>query len=261
MFGAAPAPDPAAIVRKSVELDQANWRKAKDYTYFEREEERHAGKASSKTYEVTTLYGHEFRRQTARDDKPLPAAGAAREQQRWDNAIAARAAESPEKRAKQDADAAREREKDRAFAREIPDAFNFVLAGEESIEGHDTWVISATPRDGYVPRDSRAKALTKIRGTVWIEKNGYVWVKAEVEVLKPFHWGLFVASLNPGTVMEFLQTRVNGDVWMPKRITLHLDARFLVKKFQGEYDATFSGYRRFSSDSKLVSPEEAGATP
>lgn len=72
--------DPRQIVRKSVELDQSNWQKAKDYIYIEREEERHAGKTTSKTFEVTTLYGHEFRRLMARGDKPLAGEDAAREQ-------------------------------------------------------------------------------------------------------------------------------------------------------------------------------------
>ena len=80
---------------------------------------------------MTTLYGHEFRRLTTRDGRPLPPEDAAKEQKRWDKAIAARANESEEKRAKREADAEKERQKARAFAREITDAYNFTLAGEE----------------------------------------------------------------------------------------------------------------------------------
>ena len=154
LLGAGAAPDradPREIVRKSVELDQSNWQKAKDYTFFEREQERHREKSSSKTFEVMALYGREFRRLTARDDRPLSKEGAEKERKRWDKAIAARANESDEKRAKQEAEAEKERQKDRAFALEIPDASNFTLVGEAGIDGHDTWVISASPRADFQP--------------------------------------------------------------------------------------------------------------
>ncbi|MGH9592292.1 MAG: hypothetical protein ACRD5L_04320, partial [Bryobacteraceae bacterium] len=131
-------------------------------------------------------------------------------------------------------------------------AYNFTLVGEERIDGHDTWVISASPRDDFQPKDSQAKVLPKLRAKVWIGKTDYVWVKVEVQVISPFRWGLFIAALNPGTVIDFLQTRVNDELWMPKQIDVHLDARLFFKKFDGEYADTFSGYRKFQAESKLV---------
>lgn len=170
-------PDPREIVRRSAEIDQSNWEKAKDYTYVEREQERHGGKTSSKTYEITTLYGHEFRRLTAREDRPLSADEAAKEQKKWDKEIEGRANESAEKRAKREAQAEKDRQKERAFVREIPDAYDFQLEGEESIDGRSCWVISATPHPGFQPKDSQAKVLSKVRGKVWIGKQDSAWVK------------------------------------------------------------------------------------
>lgn len=258
---AAGLPDARELVRRSVDLDQYNWKKARAYTYLERDREREGGKTSSKTFEVTTLYGREFRRLVARDDKPLPPAGAAKERQRYDKAVAARAAESDEKRARQAAQADVEREKDRAFAREIPDAYDFRLLGEEKVDGHDSWIVSATPRPDFHPKDSRAKALAKLRGKIWIEKNDYEWVKVEGEVISPFKWGLFIASLNPGTNLQFVQTRINGEIWMPKTMTIRLDARLLFKKFDGDYENSFSNYRKFQTESRIVSATEAAPAP
>ncbi len=254
----APAPDPAAIVRKSVNLDQDNWKKARDYAYIERQQQRDGnGKTSSKTYDVTYLYGKEFRRLIAKDNKPLSAADAAREQKRYDKAVARQAAESPEKRAKEEASAEKEREKDREFAREIPDAYNFQFLGEDSIDGHPAWIISATPKPGYVPHDSQAKALNKVRAKVWIDQASYEWVKVDAEVIRPFKWGLFLLALNPGTVLHFTQTRVNNEIWLPEQIAVDVDARVLFKKLSGSFDDTFSNYRKFTSDAKMVSVTEA----
>jgi len=262
---AAPAalspPDAREIVRRSVDLDQYNWKKAREYTYLVREQQREGGKTTSKTFEVTNLYGREFRRLVARDDQPLPAPAAAKEQQRYDKAVAARAGIPEEKRARQAAQAEAAREKDRAFAREIPDAYHFQLLGEDKVDGHDSWIVSATPRPDFQPKDSRAKALPKLRGKIWIEKNDYEWVKVEGEVVSPFKWGLFIASLNPGTNLRFVQTMVNDEIWMPKTMTIRLDARLLFKKFDGEYENSFSNYRKFQTESKVVSSSEASSAP
>lgn len=255
------APDALDIVRQSVNRDQDNWRKAKDYTYVEREQEHLGDKTSSKTYEVSTLYGHEFRRLIARDDRPLTAGEASKEQRRFDKAVAARASESPEKRAHEEAQAEKEREKDRAFAREIPDAYTFELLGEEPVDGHPAWVIRATPRADFKPRDSQAKALSKVRGKIWIEKRGYQWVKVEAEVIHPLKWGLFLVSLNPGTVLEFTQLKVNNELWMPKTVKVQLDARLVFKKVNGDFEDTFSDYRKFQTDAKMVSAAEADPAP
>lgn len=76
--------------------------------------------------------------------------------------------------------------------------------------------------------------------------------EAEIEIISPLRWGLFVASLSPGTAVDFVQMRVNDELWMPKRVTVKLDARLLFKKFEGDYESTFSGYRKFSTDSKII---------
>lgn len=260
-FAAAPAPrpDPAEIVRKSVSLDQDNWKKARDYAYIERQQQQDgSGKTSSKTYDVTYLYGKEFRRLIAKDDKPLPEGDGAKEQRRYDKAVSKQAAKSPEKRAKEEADAEKEHEKDREFAREIPDAYDFQLLGEDRIDGHPAWIISATPKPGFVAHDAQAKALDKVRAKIWIDQESYEWVKADAEVIRPFKWGLFLLALNPGTVLHFTQTRVNNEIWLPKQIAVDLDARVLFKNLSGSFDDTFSNYRKFTSDAKMVSGTEAG---
>ncbi len=249
-------PDALEIVRKSVNLDQNNWKKARDYAFTEREQEQQGAKTTAKTFDVTYLYGREFRRLVAKDDQPLSAADALKEQKRFDKAVARRAAEAPEKRAKEEAAAEKEREKDRAFAREIPDAYSFQLLGEEKVDGYDAWMISATPRPDFVPRDSQAKALPKLCGKIWIGEANYEWVKVEAEVISPFKWGLFLASVNPGTVLHFAQTRVNDEIWLPKQIAVRVEARLLFKKFDGSFEDSFSGYRKFQSDARIVSAKE-----
>jgi len=50
------------------------------------------------------------------------------------------------------------------------------------------------------------------------------------------------------------QTRVNDEVWLPKRFTMEASARLLlVKGYHKALDMTFSDYKKFQTDSRVVS--------
>ncbi len=95
------AQDPREIVRKSVELDQADWARMKDYTWVARETDRsldsHGSVKSEKTekWETVVLYGEPHHRMLERDGKPLSAGDQQKEQQKLDKAVAKLQQESP----------------------------------------------------------------------------------------------------------------------------------------------------------------------
>jgi hypothetical protein len=250
------------IVAKSVELDQSNWQHMKDYTWIARQTDRlldSSGQVkSTKTekWETVVIYGEPHHRVLERNGQPLSSGEQRKEQEKLDKAVAKRANETPEQRAHREADFEHEREKDREFLREIPDLFDFALVGEEKIDGHDVWVISATPKPGAQPKHGDAKPLLKIRAKVWIDKAEYQWVRLEAETTATISFGLFIARLAPGATLEFEQTRVNDEVWLPKREVVRGAARLgLVKKLVGEEETTWNNYRKFQVDSKVVATE------
>jgi hypothetical protein len=257
-----PQPDARDIVRKSVELDQSNWQRMKDYTWIARQTDRNLDSSgqvkSEKTdeWETVVIYGEPHRRMLKRDGKPLSAQDERKEQEKLDQAVAKRGQETPEQRARREADHEKEREKDREFLREVPDLFDFKMLGEEKIDGHDVWVISATPRPGAQPKHGDAKPLLKVQAKVWIDKAEYQWVRLEAETTATISFGLFIARLNPGAKLIFEQTRVNDDVWLPKREVVRGAARLgLVKKLAGEEETTWNNYRKFQVDSKVVATQ------
>jgi hypothetical protein len=252
-------PDARAIVQKSVELDQSNWQRMKDYTWIAQRTDRDldsSGKVKSQKteeWETVIVYGETHHRMLARDGKPLSAPDQRKEQEKLDQAVAKRERETPEQRAHREAEFEKQREKDREFLREVPDLFDFKLLGEEKIDGHDVWVISATPKPGAQPKRGDAKPLLKIQAKVWIDKAEYQWVRLEAETTATISFGLFIARLSPGAKLEFEQTRVNDEVWLPKREVVRGAARLgLVKKLAGEEETTWNNYRKFQVDSKVV---------
>lgn len=78
-------------------------------------------------------------------------------------------------------------------------------------------------------------------------------MKVEAEALDSISIGLFLVRLQKGARLTIEQTRVNDEVWLPKRVTVALAARILLlKSFRAEVEATFMNYRKFQSESRLV---------
>ena len=251
------------IVRKSVLVDQANDERAKDYTFMERTDERKLDSqgalrsTGSKTYETVFLYGRPFRRLVERDGKPLWPDAKKKEEERFDREVEKRRNESEKDRRHALEEAEKRRTESRRFMTEIGDVYDFRLVGEEQVSGHDTWVIAAEPKQNYKAQSSEAKNLAKMHGKVWIDKQGYHWVKVQAEVIDTVSWGLFLARMSPGSRMEFEQARVNEEVWLPRRVLFHLNARLMFKKFDAEYESVWSGYRKFTTESKIVAGAES----
>jgi len=200
------------------------------------------------------LYGEPHRRMLERNGTPLPEPEQRKEQQKLDEAVGKLERETPEQRQRRLDSFTKQRQKDREFLRDIVDVYNFRLEGEESVNGHQAWIISAGPRANAHPRHSEAKALLKIQGKIWIDKTEYQWVRLQAETTGTIAYGLFLARLNPGAKLFFEQARVNDEVWLPQREVMSGSGRLgLLKKIALEQELTWNNYRKFQVESKIVS--------
>jgi len=195
------------------------------------------------------LGGRPYGKLVERDDKPLPAKEARKEQEKADKETAKRQHESASDKAKEDQDRAQERR----YLREIPEVYTLTLQGTEQIGGRPVWVIGAQPKPGYKPKMKRAEILTHLRGKIWVDQADYQWVKAEVEVIDPISFGLGLVKLAPGAVLNFEQVRVNDEVWLPSLIRVRADARLVyLRKLREELEVTYRNYQKFQADSQIV---------
>ncbi len=155
--GAVPPEQIRELLRRAEEKDIENDKQQRDYTYVERQEahklDGHGAvkKIESRTSEVLEIYGELVARLTAKDDKPLPADAAKKEDEKIQKIIDKRKNESEADRRKRVEHEEKSREEDRKFVLEIADAFNFRLVGSEVLDGRDAWVLEGEPRPGYEP--------------------------------------------------------------------------------------------------------------
>ena len=264
----AQTPDPLEIVRRSVEQDRLNFRRANDYSYVQHTEQRELDeqgrvrKVESRTFDVIVIDGEPYQKLIARNGKPLGEAEARKEQEKLDRELARRRNEDPARRSRRRSEEERRRMEGREFAREIPEAFRFRLAGEERLEGRPVWIIDAEPKPGYRGKAKRADLLSKFRGRLWIDQQDYQWVRVEAETIAPVRFGWVLARLDPGAKMVFEQRRVHDEVWLPSRAHIQLSARLaLVRKLRGEVEVLWRDYRKFRTDSRITDVSEAPPGP
>jgi hypothetical protein len=62
--------------------------------------------------------------------------------------------------------------------------------------------------------------------------------------------------MSGGSRFTLERTRVNNEVWLPKKLTLNFSGRALIKHVNLEQVITYSDYRKYSSSSRIVAEPE-----
>lgn len=244
--------DPKEIMRRAIEIDHGNREKVRNYTCQNRQVikqlDKHGDVKSTeiKTFDINFYFGEEYQRLVAVNDKPLDEKEEKKEEEKLNKFLAKYRNESESDRDKRLAKEKKEREEGRAFLRDVVNAYDFRLLGDETVEGVDTWVIEGTPRADFHPTQPHADMLKKIKGKVWIEKKNYNWVKVEAEATDTISFGLFLFRIHPGSRFAFQQTYVNNEVWIMKRLDIHGGARVALFKNENiDQEDVLSNFKKF----------------
>ncbi len=231
------------IVDRATNAMQADWSAAPGFAFVQRDATTSKGITTSRTQQVFTILGSDYYMPIAVDDEPLPADRQKLELQRLKNEVARRRRETPAEAQQRSEKYRKTREQNGMLIREFTKAFDFTVAGEETMNGRVCYVLAAKPRPGYRPPNRTAKILTGMQGRLWIDKESFHWVKAEAEVLRSVSiFGLF-ARVSPGTKMELEMIPVTDSVWLVSRFAVELRIAILWWKSTKATETTFSGYR------------------
>ena len=256
------------LIRQAAEKDLENDKKQRNYTYIERQEMHHLdGKGQVKsteteTYDVMEIYGEQVQKLIAKNDKPLSAKDAQKEDEKIQKLIDKRKNESESDRKKRLEKKEKEREDERQFVKEVADAYNFKFVGIESLNGRDNYVIDSDPKPGYQPVRKEAKILPKMRFRVWIDRADSQVAKLDVECIDTLSFGLFLARLHKGSRVTLENVRVNDEVWLQQHVAVKVDARLaLLKEFNIDVDVSDRDYKKFRTDTKVVPIGELKANP
>ena len=243
------------IVRQATTEMQADWAAAPGFAFIQRDVATSKGITTSKTHEVFMIEGSDYYMPIAFDDTPIPADQQKLELGRLKQEVERRSRETPEEADRRSEQYRKLRQQNGILLSEFTKAFDFRLAGEDTINAHAAYVLDARPRTGYHPPNRTAKILTGMQGRLWVDKESFHWIKAEADVLKPVSvFGLF-AKVLPGTRMELEMTPVTDSVWLVSRFAVDLRLSILWHK---SARATVTTFRNYQPAATALAPALAG---
>jgi hypothetical protein len=231
------------IIGQSAAKMQADWAAAPNFAFVQRDVTTSKGVTTSKTHQVLMIAGTDYYMPIAVNGQPLPEAERQQELERLKQEVAQRERETPEETAKRSEQYRKLREQNGILLNEFTQAFDFSPAGEETVDGRETYIFDARPRPGYHPPNRTAKILTGMQGRLWVDKETFHWLKAEAEVLKAVPVFGFFAKVLPGTKMELEMTPVTDSVWLVSRFVVDLKTSILWRNSSKTTETTFSDYQ------------------
>jgi outer membrane lipoprotein-sorting protein len=234
----------ATIVERSVETNALDWAAAANYDYYETDRQPGGG---TKTYAELMILGSPYEELISVNGKPLAPQRQAEELQKLQTEIVHRRSESNLQRADRIAKYEKDRRRDHLLMEQLTKAFDFVLVGQQKMDGYDVYVLKATPRADYKPPNLETEVLKGMEGKLWIDKQTFQWVKVEAQVIRPVSIEGFLARVEPGTRFELGKMPVEDDIWLPRHFAMRSRAKVLflfTRKTQTE--ETYYGYHTFS---------------
>jgi hypothetical protein len=247
-------PDATEIIRRSVQKIEADWKRAPEYSFVERDVEgKRNATPTVKTYQVLMIDGSQYNQLISINDHPLSPGEKADEESKLRAEVLKRGHESDRERHKRIARYLKERDQNHAMLKEMVDAFDFRPVGEATIDGHDCWVFDAQPKPGYQPTNRETRVLLGMKGKLWVDKSQYEWVRVEAEVTRPVSVYGILAKVGPGTRFFLEQAPVAGNLWLPKHFSVSVKASALG--FINENSSDDETYRDYKPMPNLAALE------
>jgi hypothetical protein len=250
LVGQPAGPDMAELLRRWVQADNANTEKTHQYAYraynvtVEKDKD---GKEDRKTetWDVIGLEGSTYRKLIQRNDQPLGAKEQKREDARLAKETAWRRKETPGKR--------RNRTLSLSYSigtlsdERTMELYNFEFKGKELVDGRDSYLVEGLAKPGARPANDNEKENLNFRVRMWIDAEDFVQTRGEMEAISEH------SRMQKGSLIEFRKTREESGVWLSKEIHVRLDIRFFkMVGMQLEFTETYSNYRRFQVDSRVI---------
>jgi hypothetical protein len=244
--------DARQIVAQSIAATERSWEARDHYTFIERDQDRRLdtlGQVKSENVDVTSMIlvnGARFE-QLMEHNGQLPSAD---EQKKSTKDLEKLKHETPSERTAR----LLKIQENRSFLRDLLEAFDFHLLGEEIVAGRPAYILQATPHPGYRAHGKYAKLFSRVEGKLWVDKQDFGWVKVDGEVTQSFSIGLLVARVQRGSHIIMEQTCIGDAIWVPKRLEMRASATILLlKSLDLERILTYSDYHPASDGSYSVS--------
>ena len=253
-----PLPDIVAMMH---DVEQ-NQRKAeaieKDYIYHsvEKQEQTDSGGHVKKTkvmeYDHYWSEGVPVRRLVRKDGKDLSASELAKEDERIQKEVE----KAREHRAKAETEgkATNARGDEMIPVSRLLELGRFTNPRRVQLAGRDTIAVDYDGDPSAKTRNRAEEVIRDLRGTVWVDENDRILVRAEGYFVNGFKiGGGLLVNIQKGTHFQMQQAKINDEVWSPTHIEAQGAARALLFfNFTGRVRDDYSGYRKLRTSSVVL---------
>ena len=253
-----PLPDIVAMMH-DVEQNQRNAEAIeKDYIYHSVETQEQTDSAGRVKKTTVNEYDHYWsegvpvRRLVRKDGKDLSASELAKE----DDKIRKDVEKAREHRAKSEGEGkpTNARGDELITVSRLLELGRFTNARRVQLDGRDTIAIDYEGDPSAKTRNRAEEVIRDLRGTVWVDENDRMLVRAEGYFVNSFKIGAgLLVNIQKGTRFQMRQTKINDEVWSPSHIEAQGAARALLFfNFTGRVHADFSEYRKLRTSSVVL---------
>jgi len=122
------------------------------------------------------------------------------------------------------------------------------------VAGRDTVAVDYEGDPSAKTRNRGEEVIRDLRGTVWIDEDDRMMVRAEGYFVNGFKIGAgLLINIQKGTRFAIQQIKINNEVWSPVLIEAHGSARALLFfNFSGNIRIDYSDYRKLRTSSILL---------
>jgi len=132
--------------------------------------------------------------------------------------------------------------------------YDLQFVRRETLGAIPTILITFKPKPNFKPKTSDGKSLQHIAGRVWIAESDHELARVEAEIIDPLSFGGgLLAKLNKGSTLVFERRKINGEIWLPVKEELNLNARvLLLKGLNVRVILEYSEHKKFGADIQLI---------
>ena len=253
-----PLPDIVAMMHEVEQNQRKSEAIERDYIYHsvETQEQTDSGGRVKKTkvmeYDHYWSEGVPVRRLVRKDGKDLSPSELAKE----DDRILKEAEKARERRAKAEAEGkpTNARGEELIPVSRLLELGRFTNPRRVQVDGRDTIAVEYEGDPSAKTRSRAEEVIRDLRGTIWVDENDRMLVRAEGYFVSGFKIGAgLLVNIQKGTRFQMQQVKVNDEVWSPSHIEAQGAARALLFfNFTGRVRDDYSGYRKLRTSSVVL---------
>ena len=141
----------------------------------------------------------------------------------------------------------RRRDGRRTVMEDVVAMLTFTMARRETVNGHETIVITFKPRqNGDEPQTREGRIAKSFTGSVWVDEAAQEVIRVEAKAVDTISFGLgLIARLNQGSTVTLRREPVDGAIWLPTSIRFAGEGRaLLLRKLNVDQRIEWSEYRK-----------------